>query len=118
MKRTIKKDTPPLRKHRKYYNVPTVYNNRKYDSKKEACYAAQLDMLRLAEKPEDRVAVWFPQVPFKFACGTKMIVDFLVCYADLRWEIHEVKSKPTKTAVYRLKKKMLKSEYNLDIKEV
>ena len=116
--RTIKKESPPLRR-RKFHNVPTVYNGRRYDSKKEANYATQLDMLRLAEKPEDRVVVFFPQVPFKFKCGTKMIVDFVVCFADGRWEIHEVKGgKATKTQVYRLKKKMLNSEYNLSIKEV
>lgn len=117
MRRTIKKETPLLRR-RKYHNIPTIYNNRKYDSKKEAHYAQALDMLRLAKEPENRVVVFFPQVPFKFACGTKMIVDFVVLFADSRWEIHEVKSKPTKTQVYRLKKRMLKNEYNLDIKEV
>lgn len=118
MHKKIMKDIPPLRK-RKFHNIPTVYNGRRYDSKKEAHYAQALDILRLAKEPENRVVVWFPQVPFKFACGTKMIVDFVVLFADKRWEIHEVKGgNATKTQVYRLKKKMLKSEYNLSIKEV
>ena len=104
---------------RKFRNIPTIYNGRRYDSKKEAGYAAQLDMMRKAQITRERVAAWFPQVPFKFKCGTKMIVDFLVCYADGRWELHDTKGgQATKTQVYRIKKKMLKHEYNLDIKEV
>lgn len=104
---------------RKYRNIPTVYNKRKYVSKKEANHARWLDILKRAAHPSVRVATWFPQVPFKFRCGTKMIVDFLVCYADGRWELHDVKGgKITKTQVYRIKKKMLKHEYGLDIREV
>ena len=104
---------------RKYRNIPTIYNGRRYDSKKEAGYAKWLDVYKLAVNPKDRVVVWFPQVPFKFRCGTKMIVDFLVCYADGRWELHDTKGgQATKTQVYRIKKKMLKHEYGLDIKEV
>jgi hypothetical protein len=104
---------------RKYRNVPTVYNGRRYDSKKEAKYAKLLDMLRLVADSEGRVIMWFPQVPFKFKCGTKMIVDFLICFADGRWELHDTKGgQATKTQVYRIKKKMLKHEYGLDIKEV
>ena len=104
---------------RKYRNIPTIYNGRRYDSKKEAGYAAQLDTMRIAICPEDRVVAWFPQVPFKFKCGTKMIVDFLICYANGRWELHDTKGgQATKTQVYRIKKKMLKHEYGLDIKEV
>jgi len=104
---------------RKYRNIPTMYNGRRYASKKEARYAGILDVLRLVANPTERVLIWFPQVPFKFKCGTKMIVDFLVCYADGRWELHDTKGgQATKTQVYRIKKKMLKHEYNLDIKEV
>ena len=109
----------------KYRNIPTVYNGRRYDSKKEAGYAKQLDMMGLAGKIEERVIIWFPQVSFKFNCGTKMIIDFLVCFADNHWELHDVKGRNkykrkwvTKTSTYNLKKKMLKHEYGLDIKEV
>lgn len=110
---------------RKYRNIPTIYNNRRYDSKKEAGYAAQLDMMRKAQITQQRVSAWFPQVSFKFKCGTKMIVDFLVCYADGRWELHDVKGWSkikkkwiSKTSTYNLKKKMLKYEQGLNIKEV
>ena len=104
---------------RKYHNIPTIYNGRRYDSKKEARYAWDLDIMRMVINPKERVVIWFSQVPFRFKCGTKMIVDFLVCYADGRWELHDTKGgQATKTQVYRIKKKMLKHEYNLDIKEV
>ena len=104
---------------RKFRNIPTIYNGRRYDSKKEAWYAQQLDMFKSVLTPENRVVKWFPQVPFKFKCGTKMIVDFLVCFADGRWELHDTKGgQATKTQVYRIKKKMLKHEFGLEIKEV
>ena len=109
----------------KYHNIPTTYNGRRYDSKKEAAYAMQLDIMKHAINLKDRIVAWFPQVPFKFKCGTKMIVDFLVCYADGRWELHDVKGWSekkrkwiTKTSTYSLKKKMLKHEFGLEIKEV
>jgi hypothetical protein len=54
-----------------------------------------------------------------------MIVDFLVCFADGRWELHDVKGWNktkrkwvTKTSTYNLKKKLLKHEYGLDVREV
>lgn len=110
---------------RKYRNIPTFYNGRRYDSKKEMQHAQWLDMLKRAEKSEDRVVKWFPQVTFKFACGTKMIVDFLVCFADGHYELHEVKGWDkrkkkwiTKTSTYNQKKRMLKHEYGLKIKEI
>lgn len=110
---------------RKYRNVPTVYNGRRYDSTKEAKYAMLLDMARLAEKKEDRVVAWFPQVSFRLSTGNRIIVDFMVCYANGRWELHDVKGWDknkkkwvTKTYIYNLKKRMLKQEYGIEIREV
>jgi hypothetical protein len=103
----------------KYHNIRTEYKGRFYASKKEVRYAAMLDQLKRAEQKMDRVVFWLPQVPFLFASGIRMIVDFVVFYADQHYEIHEVKGgNATKTQAYKLKKKLLFNEYNLDIKEV
>jgi len=103
---------------RKFRNVPIYYNGRLYDSKKEAKHAGFLDMCRRAEKPSDRVVLWLPQVSFRLSTGNRIIVDFVVLFADQRWEIHEVKSKPTKTPLYKLKKRLFEKEYGIEIKEV
>jgi hypothetical protein len=103
----------------KYHNETMYYKGRRYDSKKEARYANLLDILKKAQSIHDRVSCWFSRVTFTFACGTRMIVDFAVCFADGHWELHDVKGgNITKTNTYRVKKKMLKHEYGLDIKEV
>jgi proline dehydrogenase len=106
-------------KKRKFNNIPTLYNGDCYDSKKEAAYAGQLDMLKRAADLKERVTYWTRQVSFKFAYGGSYVSDFLVCYADMHWELVDVKGgKATKTAAYRMKKKILKHEYGIDIKEV
>jgi len=112
----------------KYHNIPTEYKGRIYQSKKEAEYAQILDLLKLAVDPRRRVVKWTPQVKYKFNCGASMIVDFLIEYADGHVEVHDVKALgkkrrgkkrfTTKTGTYMLKKKLLKDEYDLDIKEV
>ena len=109
----------------KFRNRKTEYNGRLYDSKKEAKHAGFLDMCRRAANPGDRVVKWFPQVAFEFECGTKMIVDFLVCYADGHWELHDVKGYDkrkkkwiTRTKEYMIKKKLLKHEFGLEVKEI
>lgn len=109
----------------KFHNRKTEYNGRLYDSAKEAKHAGFLDICKRAEKPSDRVVFWLPQVPFRFQCGNKMIVDFLVCFADGHYELHDVKGWDkrkkkwiTKTSTYNLKKRMLKHEYGIEIREV
>ena len=102
----------------KYRNRKTEYKGRLYDSAKEAKHAGFLDMCRRAANPGDRVVKWFPQVPFEFECGTKMIIDFVVLFADYHWELHEVKSKPTRTKAYMIKKRLLRHEYGLEVKEI
>ncbi len=104
-------------KSSKYHNKKTLLSGRVYDSKKEAKYSRILEVAKKAMFPSQRVLYWIPQIPFKFSCGTKMIVDFLVLYADSHFELHEVKSPATRTQLYKIKKKMLKNEYGLEISE-
>ena len=90
-----------------------------YDSRKEAQYAALLDTLRKATAPKERVVSVERQVPYPITIKRKPIckyvLDFKVTYADGRVEHIDVKG--MKTDIYRLKKKMVKACYDIDILE-
>jgi len=104
----------------KYRNVQTEYGGRQFMSKKEAEYAMQLDYMRKATSPRDKVVEWVPQVPFQVVLNgkkiCKYIADFKVTYADGRVEIVDVKG--VRTDVYRLKKKLVEAQYGIQIIEV
>lgn len=104
----------------KYGNVKTTYKGQIFDSKKEADYAATLDNLKHAAFPKDRVHSYERQVPFRIVVDQvdicTYIADFRVNYADGREEIIDVKG--FKTAIYKIKKKLVKAQYGLDIIEV
>jgi len=104
----------------KYRNVQTEYKGLKFMSKKEAEYAMQLDYMRKATSPRDRVVEWVPQMPFQVILNEKKIckyiADFKVTYADGRVEIVDVKG--VRTDVYRLKKKLVEAQYGITIVEV
>lgn len=108
-----------------YYRQAKQFNNRKtvvggvtYDSIKEANYAGQL----LLAKRGGLIKDFTPKPTFVLLGldGTKvckMIPDFLVTLPDGSEEAHEVKSKPSKTPVWRLKKKLFESQFK-DVKYV
>lgn len=104
----------------KYGNKKTEYKGEVYDSKREAAYAAELDMLKKASSARERVVSWKRQVPFSVKINgvhiCKYISDFVVQYADGREEIIDVKGKLTD--VYKLKKKMVEAYHNVKIIEV
>lgn len=107
----------------KYGNIPTIYNGRKYDSRKEAGYAKLLDTLKHAKDPKDRVHYWEPQLKLRIEVEGEhicdYIADFFVEYANGRREYIDVKGgEATKTAVYKIKKKLVKALYDIDIVEV
>lgn len=110
------------KKKNKYGAIKTEYNGVIFDSKKEAEYAEGLDMCKRASKKNERVVSYEIQVQYDLhgIDGTrvaKYFADFVVKYADGTVKIIDVKSEYTKTPVYRLKKKLLKAEYGLDIVE-
>lgn len=103
----------------KYRAKPTDYKGRRYASKREAAYAAELDMLKAA-KGGERVVEWTPQVriPIKVRPDTPphrevlichYVVDFAVTYSDGHVEYHEVKG--YETDVWLLKKKLFEALY-------
>ena len=106
--------------HSKYKAVKTEYKGRKYDSKREAAYAAELDMLKNARTGDKRVEEWTPQVriplivradskPGKPVLVCHYVVDFAVTYGDGHMEYHEVKG--FETEVWKLKEKLFRALY-------
>lgn len=107
----------------KYGNVRTAYNGTAFDSKKEARYASDLDLKKNARDPRDRVVSYETQAKFPFKHNDVLIcvykLDFLVTYADGHKEYIDVKSVATKKdKVYRIKKKMMKAFFDIDVTEV
>lgn len=104
----------------KYGNKETEYKGVKYHSKKEAEYAMLLDTLFKASNSKDRVIDYQIQVPYKIYLNEKYIckylADFVVKYADGREEVVDVKG--VKTQTYKLKKKLVEAQYNIQIIEV
>ena len=102
----------------KYGNCRTKYGDRIYDSAKEARFAAGLDM-QMNARGKDRVVSWEPQVPLPIEInGTKVckyICDFKVVRANGTVEYVDVKG--FKTAMYRLKKKLVRAVYGIEIIE-
>lgn len=110
--------------------MPSKYKNKKtggYDSKKEAAFAAKLELLRNAAEPAERVVTVEEQVRFLLIPSQKMggkcaerachyIADFRVEYADGRKEVIDVKG--FKTADYIIKRKLMLKVHGIQIREV
>jgi hypothetical protein len=106
----------PLRRvspRRKYGNRHCSYAGRTYDSILEARYAAQLDMLKRAANPAERVAEVKRQVNVRLYCAGKYIcthvVDFQVTFGDGRVEYHEVKG--FEAPEWRIKRKLFEANF-------
>lgn len=100
----------------KYRNIKTYHNGKLYDSKKEAKRAGELDLLVRAgvvKGYEDQPK--FPIVHKKIKICT-YVGDFLVQYPDGRAEVEDVKG--VRTAIYKLKKKLVRAFYGIEIKEI
>ena len=107
-------------KRSKYGNQKTVYNGMTFDSKREAAFCAELDMLKRASNKAEKVISYECQVPFqiihfeKKIC--KYIADFVVKYADGSEKIIDVKG--VRTDVFKLKKKLVEAQFGVIIHEV
>ncbi len=62
-----------VRKPNKYHAQPTIVNGIRYASKKEAQFAAELDL----RKKAGEVSFWLRQVPFDLTIG-RYFLDFMV----------------------------------------
>jgi len=104
----------------KYGNIKTEYKGISFMSKKEANYAKVLDSLKMAKLKKEKVVSYEVQVPFQVELNGKKIckylADFKVLYADGHIEIVDVKG--FRTSIYRLKKKLVEAQYEIEIIEV
>lgn len=104
------------RKGNKYGAKSTIYNGRQFHSKKEAGYAAELDLRVKAGEVED----WIPQFKVSLDVNeyhiTNYYVDFLVTLKDGSKELVEVKG--FETDVWRLKRKLLEATYLVENPDV
>lgn len=110
--------TQPERvKRSKYGAVPTVVDNVRFASKREAARYQDLKLLVRAGK----INTLTLQPVFKLTIADQVIGKYIAdfkyfdCESE-QWVIEDAKG--MKTAVYRLKKKMVKALFNIDIREV
>lgn len=101
-----------MRLKNKFGAVKTEYNGRCYDSKAEARYAANLDLLQRVGK----VSYWLPQVPIPLPGKTTYRVDFQIFEPDGRVRYVDVKG--VETQVFRLKKRQVEALYPIVIEVV
>lgn len=103
----------------KYSNKRTEYSGEWYQSKAEANYAEQLDMLKMARDASLRPASIERQVEYPIVVnGIKICnyyADFRVVYNN-RTDVIDVKG--VKTEVYKIKKKLVEAIYKIKIKEI
>lgn len=83
-----------------------------YASKREAAYADELRLRRLAGV----VLYWLEQVPIRLPGNTTYRVDFQVFYRD--GTVHYVDVKGYETEVFKLKKRMVEDLYPIEIEVV
>ncbi len=96
----------------KFHAVPTLYDGRRYPSKKQAEYARMLGLrVRAGE-----VLFYLEEVPFRLPGNVTYRLDFLEFWAN--GEVHCVDTKGVRTPVYQIKKKQVEELYPIQIEEV
>ena len=98
----------------KYKNKKTVFNGRKYDSQKEALRACQLEQLL----KDGDISLLEYQVPHPLFVNGKLVCTYkadFTYYLNGKLIVEDVKG--YKTAIYQLKKKLLKACLGIDILE-
>ena len=102
--------------HNKYHNKKTLYNGTTYDSKREADYRRDLDLLLNAGEVTEIEEQKRYELIVNDSKICTYVLDFKVTYADGHVEYIDVKG--VKTGVYKLKKKLMLAVLGIDIKEV
>jgi hypothetical protein len=101
----------------KYRAKPTTIDGIRFASKAEARRYQELKLLERAGEIHNLET----HPKYTLSVNNQVICTYT---ADFRYEesgeviVEDVKSRPTMTPVYRLKKKLMKAIYDIDIKEV
>jgi len=102
----------------KYRAVPTTLDGVRFASKREAARYADLRLLQKAGQLTDlRCQVAFDLRVNNIAVAI-YVADFTYHTPDGARVVEDVKCPPTRTPLYRLKKKLMKAVHNIDITEV
>lgn len=101
----------PRRTH-KYDAKPTEVDGFKFPSLREARHYQALKTLRSSGK----VDFFVRQVPFHLPGGVKLVLDFMVFWADGTVTFEDAKGHATES--YRAKKRMVEALYPVEITEV
>lgn len=105
-----------VRRPSKYRNVPTVVDGIKFASKREAARYGELKLLVAA----DQISWLQCQVPYPIDVGgnriCRYVADFVYC-ENGAIVVEDVKSPASITPVYKLKRKLMKALYNIEIRE-
>lgn len=105
----------PTEKRPKYGNQKTELDGKKFDSKHEA---KMYEELRLRCQAGEYIGLGL-QVTFYLPGGIKYKADFVAVRPDGSMEVMDAKSEATKKdKVYRLKKRLMKECYKIEIKEI
>ena len=99
-------------KRLKYGNKPAFAVDRTFQSGREAVRAGELSLL---QKIYEIFCLCF-QVEFPLPGGVKYIADFVYLDKDLMPVVEDAKGVRTKD--YRIKKKLFKEKYGLEIREI
>lgn len=110
----------------KYAAKKTTVHGITFDSKAESRRYLELLMLQRAGQIKsielqpkfEIIPAYKHPVTGKRVRATHYIADFKVEWADGNVTVEDVKSQPTMTPLYRLKKKLVEREYGIEIKEV
>lgn len=110
-----RKTAPEEKKPSKYRNKRTEMDGVVYDSKHEARVAAELQMRARAGE----FSAVARQVPFELPGGVRYVADFVVLRCDGRYDVLDAKSEATsRDKAYRIKKKLMKDKYGIEVQEV
>lgn len=94
-----------MRPHHKFGAKRTEVNGRRYDSKKEASYAATLPF----RQRSGTLLFWLEQVPLRLPGGIVYRLDFLEFHTD--GSCHFVEVKGFETSEWKMKRKLIKESY-------
>ena len=96
----------------KFHAKPTTLDGIRFDSKKEANYYQELKFRILAKE----IVFFLRQIPFHLSGGVVYRVDFQEFHSD--GTVHFIDVKGYKTKDFIMKKKMVESEYPVEIEIV
>lgn len=116
----LKQKMAESKRRSKYNNTRVRYKDRWFDSIYEMNAAKSLEAMRRAKQERDRVVAIEYQVKFPIVVNKAKIcdyvADFVVEFADGRIDV--IDAKGMRTAVYRLKQKMMLAVHGIKIVEM